>query len=58
VAAALPPRRAHGSPQDHNGDSMSPTTMLAAMQAMQQELAILRQAIPIAPSGRAPAAGA
>jgi hypothetical protein len=32
--------------------------MLAAMQAMQQELAILRQAIPIASSGRAPAAGA
>jgi hypothetical protein len=58
VAIALPPRRARGSLQDLNGDSMSPTTMLAAMQAMQQELAILRQAIPIASSGRAPAAGA
>jgi hypothetical protein len=32
--------------------------MLAAMQAMQQELAILRQAIPIAPAIPAPAAGA
>jgi hypothetical protein len=32
--------------------------MLAAMQAMQQELAILRQAIPVAPTGAAPVAGA
>ncbi len=31
--------------------------MLAAMQAMQQELAILRQAIPIAPAGAAQGAG-
>jgi hypothetical protein len=49
VAAVMPPRRARGSPQDPSGDSMSPATMLAAMHAMQQELAILRQAIPIAP---------
>jgi hypothetical protein len=32
---------------------MSPAAMLAAMQAMQQELAILRQAIPVAPAGAA-----
>jgi hypothetical protein len=51
VAAAMPLRRTRGSPQDHNGDSMSPAAMLAVMQAMQQELAILRQAIPIAPTG-------
>jgi hypothetical protein len=49
VAAAMPPRRARGSLQVPSGDSMSPTTMLAAMQAMQQELAIPRQAIPVAP---------
>jgi hypothetical protein len=58
MAAARPPRRARGSPQDHNGDYMSPATMLAVMQAMQQELAILRQTIPVAPAGAAPAAGA
>ena len=49
----MPPRRAHGSPQDPSGDSMSLAVMLAAMQAMQQELAILRQAIPVAPAGAA-----
>jgi hypothetical protein len=58
VAAAMSPRRAHGSPQDHSGDSMSSATMLAAMQAMPQELAILRQAIPVAPAGVAQATGA
>jgi hypothetical protein len=57
VAAAMPPRRARGSPQDPSGDSMSPATMLAAMQAMQQELAILRQAIPVAPAGATQGAG-
>jgi hypothetical protein len=31
--------------------------MLAAMQAMQQELAILRQAIPVSPAGAAQGAG-
>jgi hypothetical protein len=31
VAAVMPPRRARGSPQEPSGDSMSPTTMLAAM---------------------------
>jgi hypothetical protein len=36
---------------------MSPAAMLAAMQAMQQELAILRQAIPVAPAGVAQGAG-
>jgi hypothetical protein len=36
---------------------MSPAAMLAAMQAMQQELAILRQAIPVAPVGAAQGAG-
>jgi hypothetical protein len=51
VAAAMPPRRARDSPQVPSGDSMSPAAMLAAMQAMQQELAILRQAIPVAPTG-------
>jgi hypothetical protein len=56
VAAAMPPRRAHGSPLVPSGDSMSPAAMLAAMQAMQQELAILRQAIPVAPAD--PAQGA
>jgi hypothetical protein len=57
VAAAMPPRRARGSPQVPSGDSMSPAAMLAAMQAMQQELAILRQAIPVAPAGAAQGAG-
>jgi hypothetical protein len=47
------PRRARGSPQVPSGDSMSPAAMLAAMQAMQQELAILREAIPIASTGAA-----
>ena len=57
VAAAMPPRRAWDSPHVPSGDSMSPTAMLAAMQAMQQELAILRQAIPVAPAGAAHGAG-
>ena len=57
MAAAMPPRRARGSLQDHSGDAMSPTAMLAAMQAMQQELAILRQAIPVAPAGATQGAG-
>jgi hypothetical protein len=35
MAAVMPPRRAHGSAQDHSGDSMSPAAMLAVMQAMQ-----------------------
>jgi hypothetical protein len=51
VAAAMPPRRARSSPQAPSGDSMSPAAMLAAMQAMQQELALLRQAIPVTPMG-------
>jgi hypothetical protein len=51
VAVAMPPRRARGSPQVSSGDWMSPAAMLATIQAMQQELAILRQAIPIAPCG-------
>jgi hypothetical protein len=49
--------RARGSPQVPSGDSMSPTAMLAAMPVMQQELAILRQAIPVAPAGAAQGAG-
>jgi hypothetical protein len=53
VAAIMLPRRACGSPQDPSGDSMSLTAMLVAMQAMQQELVILRQAIPVAPAGAA-----
>ena len=57
VAAAMPPHRAWDSPQVPSGDSMSPAAMLAAMQAMQQELAILRQAIPVAPAGAAQGAG-
>jgi hypothetical protein len=57
MAVAMPPRRARGSPQAPSGDSMSPATMLAAMQAIQQELALLRQAIPIAPAGAAQGAG-
>ena len=57
VAVAMPPRRAPGSPQAPSGDSMSPAAMLAAMQAMQQELALLRQAIPVAPAGAAQGAG-
>jgi hypothetical protein len=55
--AVMPPRRARGSSQVPSGDFMSPAAMLAAMQAMQQELAILRQAIPIAPTGAAQSAG-
>jgi hypothetical protein len=54
----MPPRRARDSPLDHSGDSMSPAAMLAAMQAMPQELAILRQAIHVAPAGAAQVAGA
>jgi hypothetical protein len=57
VAAVMPPHRARGSPQDPSGDSLSPVAMLAAMQAMQQELAILRQAIPVAPARPAQGAG-
>jgi hypothetical protein len=58
VAAVMPPRRARGSPQVPSRDSMSPAAMLATMRAMQQELAILRQAIPVAPVGAAQGAGA
>jgi hypothetical protein len=51
VAAAMPPRRARGSPQVPSGDSMSPAAMLAAMQAMQQELATSRApALPLVPA--------
>jgi hypothetical protein len=57
VAAAMQPCRARGSPQVPSGDSMSPEAMLAAMQAMQQELAILRQAIPVAPASATQGAG-
>jgi hypothetical protein len=57
VAVVMPPRRARGSPQVPSGDSMSPAAMLAGMQAMQQELAILRQAITVAPAGAAQGAG-
>jgi hypothetical protein len=57
MAAVMKPRRACGSPQDPIGDSMSPAAMLAAMQAMQQELAFLRQAIPVALAGAAQGAG-
>jgi hypothetical protein len=57
VAAAMPPRRALGSPQVPSGDPMSLAAMLAEMQAMQQELAILRQAIPVAPAGATQGAG-
>jgi hypothetical protein len=57
VAAVMPPRRARGSPQDPSGDSMSPAAMLATMQGMQQEFAILRQAILVAPAGAAQGAG-
>jgi hypothetical protein len=57
MAAAMPPRRARGSLQVPSGDSMSPAAMLAAMQAMQQELAILRQAIPVAPASATQGAG-
>jgi hypothetical protein len=53
VAVAMPPRTARGSPQAPSRDSMSPTAMLAAMQDMQQELALLRQAMPVAPAGAA-----
>jgi hypothetical protein len=57
MAAIMPPRRARGSPQVPSGDSMSSAAMLVAMQTMQEELAILRQAIPIAPVGAAQGAG-
>jgi hypothetical protein len=53
VDAVMPPRRARGSSQVPSGDSMSSAAMLATMQAMQQELAILRQAIHVAPAGAA-----
>ena len=58
VAAVMPPRRARGSPQGPSGDSMSPVAMLAAMQVMQQDLVILRQAIHVAPAGAAQGARA
>ena len=57
VAAAMPPRRARGSPQVPSGDSLSPAAILATMQAIQQELAILRQAIPVAPACATQGAG-
>jgi hypothetical protein len=57
VATVMPPRRARGSPQRPSGDSMSPAAMLAAMQAMQEELAILRQDIHVAPAGAAQGSG-
>jgi hypothetical protein len=57
VAAVMPPRRSRGSLQVPSGDSMSLAAMLAAMQAMQQELAILGQAIPVAHAGVAQGAG-
>jgi hypothetical protein len=57
MAVAMLPHRARGSPQVPSGDSMSPAAMLAAMQAMKQELAILRQAIPVAPADAAQGAG-
>jgi hypothetical protein len=57
VATVMLPHRACGSPQAPSEDSMSPAAMLAAMQAMQQELAILRQAIPVAPVGAAQGVG-
>jgi hypothetical protein len=57
VAAVMMPRRARGSLQVPSGDSMSPAALLATMQAMQQELAILRQAIPVAPAGATQGAG-
>ena len=53
VDVVMPPHRARGSPQVPSGDSLSPAAMLATMQAMQQELAILRQAILVAPVGAA-----
>jgi hypothetical protein len=53
VGEAMPPRRARGSPQVPSGDSMSPAAMLVEMQAMQQELDILRKAIHVAPAGGA-----
>ena len=53
VAAVMPPRRARGSPQGPSGDSMSLAAMLATMQAIQQELAILRHDIPVAPASAA-----
>jgi hypothetical protein len=56
VAAAMPPRRARGSLQVPSGDLMSSAAMLATMQAMQQELAILRQAT-VAPAGAAQGVG-
>ena len=31
VAAVMPPRRAHGSPQDNSGDSMGSVAILPAM---------------------------
>jgi hypothetical protein len=57
VVAVMSPHRARCSPQVTSRDSMSPASMLAAMQAMQQELATLRQAIPVAPAGAAQGAG-
>ena len=52
----MPPKRARGRPPGNNVDPNNPAAILAAMQAMQRELATLRQTIPIAPTGSASAA--
>jgi hypothetical protein len=58
VAAVMPPRRAHVNPPANNIALDSSAEVLATLQAMQQELMTLRQAIPIAPVGSALAAAA
>jgi hypothetical protein len=49
----MPPRRAHANLSANNVAPDSSTTVLAMLQAMQQELATLRQAILVAPVGSA-----
>jgi hypothetical protein len=49
----MPPRRARANPPTNNVALDSSVTVLAVLQAMQQELATLRQAILVAPVGSA-----
>jgi hypothetical protein len=56
VAAVIPTRRAHANPPANNVALDSSAAVLAALQAMQQELATLRQTILLALVGSASAA--
>jgi hypothetical protein len=53
VAVVMLPRRARTNPPTNNIAPNSSAAVLAVLRAMQQELATLRQAIPVAPMGSA-----